>query len=53
MSELSYTEMEVRFDKWCEKCKHFSKSGDEDPCFTCLDHPTNWDSDKPEKFEAK
>lgn len=40
-------EKEVRFDIYCESCKHCDKSGHEDPCNECLDTPVNSYSSKP------
>lgn len=44
---------EVYFDKYCPKCKHFSKSMTDDPCNECLSEPTNLYSHKPVRFEEK
>lgn len=43
---------EVRFDEYCEKCKHKNTLEFKDPCNECLDHPVNVSS-KPIKFEEK
>ena len=42
---------EVRFDIYCQKCKHYSKSEKEDPCWDCLDQGWNEDSHRPLRFE--
>ena len=44
---------EVRFDLYCNKCKHWEKSEAEDPCWDCLDQGWNDDSHKPIRFEEK
>lgn len=41
----------VHFDEYCPKCKHYSKSGSEDPCRECLDNPVNAWSHKPVRFD--
>lgn len=44
---------EVRFDKWCCKCKHKSEPESLDPCCECLDTEFREDSTKPVRFEPK
>ena len=44
---------EVRFDIYCEKCKHGSKPEHFDPCNECLGYPCNENSSKPIKWEEK
>lgn len=41
----------VRFDIWCEKCKHKNKKETESPCNECLESPTNVNSKQPTLFE--
>lgn len=41
----------VRFDEWCKKCKYFTKTESEDPCWECLDEPINDSTNQPVKFE--
>lgn len=41
----------VEFGDYCKRCKHYSKSESEDPCWECLDTPTNTFSHKPVNFE--
>lgn len=43
----------VDFNKYCKTCKHNKKMEYEDPCDECLDCPTNEDSTRPVKWEAK
>ena len=44
---------EVRFDQYCQKCKHCNKKEDEEPCYECLNNPVNLYSHKPINFEEK
>ena len=44
---------EVRFDQYCQKCKHYNKNEDEEPCDECLNNPVNLYSHKPINFEEK
>ena len=41
----------VRFDIWCERCKHFQEDEDNDACYECLHEPMNFESTKPVKFD--
>ena len=43
----------VIFDQYCSKCVYADKSESEDPCWECLDEPTNFGSVKPVNFEPK
>ena len=43
----------VDFDKYCPKCEQDPKSESEDPCWGCLDTPTNTWSHKPVNFKEK
>lgn len=61
MDELRYKE--VRFDKWCEKCKHYAHKFPkekfsfeaQEPCCSCLDaeNAMREGTEKPEYWEAK
>lgn len=42
---------EVRFDLYCQLCKHKDISEGGEPCFECLENPVNSNSHKPYKFE--
>ena len=42
---------EVRFDKYCNQCKHRKLQGNEEPCSLCLAEPVNYETEKPVKFE--
>lgn len=42
---------EVYFDKYCPKCKNFTKFMTDDSCNECLSEPTNLHSHKPVRFE--
>lgn len=44
---------EVRFDIYCDKCKHDKLKEVDEPCLECLDNPTNEYSDIPINFEKK
>lgn len=46
-------EKEVRFDLYCEKCKHWALEDQREPCCECLEHTINEATDKPVKFEEK
>lgn len=43
---------EVRFDEWCNKCNHYEKREDEEPCFTCLEDPAKLYSSIPTKYDG-
>ena len=43
----------VKFNDWCPKCKHFSKSEWDDPCNECLAQGGNEDSTKPICYEEE
>lgn len=44
---------EVYFGEYCEKCLHFEKNDDEEPCCDCLEEPVAENSHKPVKFVSK
>lgn len=52
---------EVRFDKWCSKCKHYAHKFPnesfsfeaQDPCNTCLETGMRKGTEKPKYWEAK
>lgn len=46
-------EKEVRFDLYCEKCKHWSTDEKNEPCSECLDQAFNDASEKPINFEER
>ena len=50
---METTEMIVEFKKWCPKCKYEKVKELVMPCFACLDEPTNMNTTKPVRFEAK
>ena len=50
MSECT-RQKEVYFDKYCNKCKHWTVNEDGEPCNECLSNPSNEDSHKPVNFE--
>lgn len=41
----------VRFDIWCEKCKHRDVDDIKSPCNECLEEPTNTNSKRPVRYE--
>lgn len=49
----TYEYKEVYFDQYCETCKHSKVKETEDPCYGCLEHPTNLYSHKPVNWEEK
>ena len=42
---------EVRFNKYCEKCKHKDVKAYKEPCNECLEHGMNEGSEKPVNFK--
>ena len=42
---------EVRFDKYCSSCESCSKDESEYPCYICLSHSWNENSEKPVAFK--
>lgn len=50
---MEYPKKFVRFDKYCETCKHKKVDEYEDPCNECLDNPVNDHTDKPIKYELE
>lgn len=50
---MEIIDREVRFDIWCDKCKHKDTPESEDPCDECLGYPSNTQSEKPVKWEEK
>ena len=50
---VNYTEKEVYFDVYCRQCKNNAKEENMDPCWDCLDRPTNTYSHKPVYFDPK
>ena len=49
----AYEYKEVYFDQYCETCKHSKVKETDDPCYRCLEHPTNLYSHKPINWEEK
>lgn len=50
---MDILDREVRFDKYCETCKHKDLKESKDPCNECLDYGFNVESEKPVKYEPK
>ena len=44
---------EVRFDQYCETCKHKNVPDVKDPCNECLSEPCRLNSHRPVKYEEK
>ena len=44
---------EVRFDKYCPKCKYWKLDDFLEPCNTCLEAFFRFESEKPAAFEPK
>ena len=42
---------EVRFDIYCQKCKHFKKDEFREPCNSCMEEFFNLGTDKPVNFK--
>ena len=53
MSQHTEVDKEVRFDVFCETCKHNKTKETEEPCNTCLESPSNAHTSKPVKWEEK
>lgn len=46
-------EMIVEFDKYCSTCLHEKNEETEAPCDECLEHPVNWETNKPFCYERR
>ena len=44
---------EVYFDQYCKTCEYKDLPESEDPCFDCLEEPTNLESHKPVHYKEK
>lgn len=44
---------EVRFDLYCETCKHKNLNETDEPCCECLEETFNENTAKPVKWEGK
>lgn len=44
---------EVYFDQYCKKCKHEKVACIDEPCYECLNEPTNLNTHRPVKYEKK
>lgn len=44
---------EVFFDQYCKTCEHRDLAESEDPCYDCLEEPTNLESHKPVNYKEK
>ena len=43
----------VRFDLYCNRCKHEEKDEADEPCNSCLDIPARQNTHVPEFWEAR
>ncbi len=50
---MNDTYKEVYFDQYCKTCKYNLSKEDEDPCYECLENPTNLYSHKPVNYEEQ
>ena len=50
---MELTEHIVRFDEWCNRCKHKKTDEIDSPCNECLDEPVNTNTRQPVLFEDK
>ena len=48
---MEIVDKEVRFDKYCSKCKHARKAENEEPCWECLTNSVNEYSHRPVNYE--
>lgn len=48
---MEFSKMEVMFRTYCTKCKHKKLDEKMDPCNECLEHPYNYNTEKPWHFE--
>lgn len=46
-------ELFVKFDKYCATCQHEENAETEPPCDECLEHPVNWETEKPYCYKAR
>lgn len=46
-------ELFVFFDQYCENCKYEKLEESDYPCDECLEHPVNFGSHKPVRYENK
>lgn len=47
------SEMMVRYDLWCNKCKHKDIKENDEPCEECLSNPINLNTERPICFKEK
>lgn len=50
---MEYRNKEVRFDLYCDTCKHFNRDESNDICEECVESPVNEHSRKPIKYEEQ
>lgn len=44
---MEYHEQLVEFDQYCKTCQHEKLVESDSPCDECLEHPVNWETNKP------
>ena len=44
---MEYHEQLVEFDQYCKTCQHEKLAESDSPCDECLEHPVNWETNKP------
>ena len=49
---MDYHEQFVEFDKYCATCQYEKNSEAEEPCDECLEHPVNWETNKPYCYKS-
>jgi len=48
---MEIVDKEVRFDKYCSKCKYSRNAENEEPCWECLTNSVNEYSHRPVNYE--
>ena len=44
---MEYHEQLVEFGQYCKTCQHEKLAESDSPCDECLEHPVNWETNKP------
>ena len=50
---MEYHEQLVEFDQYCKTCQHEKLAESDSPCDECLEHPVNWETNKPFRYERR
>ena len=48
---MEYHEQFVEFDQYCKTCQHEKLAESDSPCDECLEHPVNWETNKPNCYK--